>query len=152
MEGVGDVASYVTKYMSKCFYSDVKKGESKKKTFYFDFDVWGNKKAYFTSKNIKRPNEHRLNFVEFNENILGAVAPYYEESTTIEPIEISEGIFTRKIDKVLYKSVPLNICSYINNMLKYCTDRFMKRNYKFKIHKSILIRQMRYFEPCSLEW
>lgn len=152
LEGVGDVASYVTKYMSKSFYGEIEKKGSKKKSFYFDFEVWGNKKAYFTSRNIKRPSEHRLNFVEFDENILEAVAPYYEEHTTIEPVEISEGIFTRKIDKVFYKSVPFSVCSYISTMLKYCTDRFIKRDYNFKIHKSILMRQKRYFEPCDLAW
>ena len=57
------LAKYITKYMTKQFYSKDKKGEYK---FYYDKATWEGKKIYFSSKNLFKPVVFKLTSCELN--------------------------------------------------------------------------------------
>lgn len=143
LKGVEDVASYVTKYMSKSFYSD--------DSFYYDFDVWGNKKAYFTSRSVKRPKEHRLLSSEFDRDIIDALIPYSSEVLEIESKQVAPGVFSRSMLKTTFRDVPEVLQRYVSTTLNYCTARFVKKKFEFKLHRSLVERHIG-LSPCSLSW
>lgn len=57
------LGKYITKYMTKQFYSKDKKGEYK---FYYDKETWEGKKIYFASKNLFKPVTFKLTSCELN--------------------------------------------------------------------------------------
>lgn len=57
------LGKYITKYMTKQFYSKDKKGEYK---FYYDKATWEGKKIYFASRNLFKPVVFKLTSCELN--------------------------------------------------------------------------------------
>ncbi len=153
LDEVEDVAKYVTKYMTKNFWSENPK--DKKKTFYFDFEVWGNKKAYFTSKNIKRPIVSRLTSIEFKENIEFAIKDHVDTIEKIDSKELFEGVFSVGCTKITYKNIPKTNLDYIKEILRYMTCRFVKSEVKLcKLSNQVKknIKQWKYEHRYELEW
>lgn len=76
------LGKYITKYMTKQFYSKDKKGEYK---FYYDKKTWEGKKTYFASKNLFKPAVFKFTVSELNavESVLQNV-PFQSKLNTYD--------------------------------------------------------------------
>lgn len=59
------IAKYITKYMSKQFYSNI--SDSGEKQFVYDPALWEGKKIYFASKNLIKPDVYKVTSSDVDE-------------------------------------------------------------------------------------
>lgn len=59
------IAKYITKYMSKQFYSDILGSDDKQ--FFYDPSLWEGKKVYFASRNLIKPDIYKVTETELND-------------------------------------------------------------------------------------
>lgn len=125
MEGE-NLAKYITKYMTKQFYSKDKNGEYK---FYYSQELWEGKKIYFASKNLFRPTTFKLRLSDLN-----------EVDWLLEDINFVSNINTYSVDDDEYifsveeeYRLPREKIQYLLNVLPLFKGRYVKKEFNFGV-------------------
>lgn len=129
-----NLGKYITKYMTKQFYSKDKNGEYK---FYYSQDKWEGKKVYFASKNLIKPQTFKISTEELKEidwlledmNFISNVNTYM--------IDDEQHIFSIEEE---YK-LPKNKIQYLLNVLPYFKDRYIKKEFVFGVKNKPGVRR-----------
>ena len=118
------LGKYITKYMTKQFYSRDKEGNYK---FYYDKATWEGKKTYFASKNLFKPVVFKFTSCELNavEFVLQDV-PFIGKDNTFK-IDDEEILFSTEQE---YKLSNEKI-NYLLNILPYCRDSYIRKDFYF---------------------
>lgn len=123
-----NLGRYITKYMTKQFYSKDKLGKDK---FYYDKEIWEGKKVYFASRNLHRPSTFKVT----NEEYFDLSWIFEGEECISEPI-----IASIKFDNGDSEIVELGIkeeygkikgdkLKFLMSVLSACNGRYIKSDF-----------------------
>ena len=122
------LGKYITKYMTKQFYSKDKKGEYK---FYYDKSTWEGKKVYFASRNLFKPVSFRMTTSEFNDiNFVLEGVPCVSKLNTYM-VEGEEFLFSTEEEYTLSDEK----INYLLSVLPYMNDKYLKSNFSIGVKK-----------------
>lgn len=106
------IAKYITKYMTKQFYFDINCSDSKR--FVYDPDVWEDKKIYFASRNLIKPDIYKVTESEFNEILFLFDDLDCETKDIVCSYQEHNGIY---VDRVIGSAVKFKLTSERLNIL-----------------------------------
>lgn len=122
------LAKYITKYMTKQFYSKDKKGEYK---FYYDKETWEGKKIYFASKNLFKPQSFRLSLSELSEVEWLLQDVSFVSNVNTYMVDDEHHIFSVEEE---YK-LSADKIEYLLNVLPYFKDKYIKKDFSIGVKR-----------------
>lgn len=128
------LAKYITKYMTKQFYSKDKKGEYK---FYYDKETWEGKKIYFASKNLFKPQTFKISTEELREIDWLLEDMNFVSNVNTYTIDDEQHIFSIEEEY----NLPKEKIQYLLNVLPYFKDRFIKKEFVFGVKNKPGVRR-----------
>ena len=128
------LGKYITKYMTKQFYSRDKKGEYK---FYYDKATWEGKKVYFASKNLIKPVSFKITTSELSDiDFVLEGVPFVSKLNTYS-VEGEEYLFSTEEEYILSDEK----INYLLGVLPYMNDGIVKTDFsigKKNVGRSVL--------------
>lgn len=128
------LSKYITKYMTKQFYSKDKNGEYK---FYYDKETWEGKKIYFASKNLFKPQTFKVSTEELREIDWLLEDVDFVSNVNTYTIDDEQHIFSIEEE---YK-LPKEKIQYLLNVLPCFKDRFVKKEFAFGVKNKPGVRK-----------
>ena len=120
MEG-DNLGRYITKYMTKQFYSKDKEGND---NFYYSKDLWEGKKIFFASRNLIKPQVFK-----FTKEELKSIDFAFDNLVSDEPIVHRFGDEEIIKGKVMEFNLGIDNRNYILDVVKGFNDKDMVENF-----------------------